>query len=164
MSVLTEASTLERAQLEIKYAAGTLTDAERWRRKLLNVGTGSRIATVRSVLHKPAGREAAEREYAQLSEDDQRAVLEVAVKHWSLNLNLAVRNLWHAAETLGFRGDSHRPKACGADRGDLPLKGHRRAGRRAGEVRLPRLSRNRGEVRQGERRQGAPWRRPLTLR
>jgi len=31
-------------------------------------------------------------------------------KHWSLNLNLAVRSLWHAAETRGFKGDSIDPK------------------------------------------------------
>ena len=39
MSVLTEDQTLHLAALEIKYAAGQLSDAERWRRIELRNGT-----------------------------------------------------------------------------------------------------------------------------
>jgi hypothetical protein len=31
-------------------------------------------------------------------------------QHWSLNVNLAVRKLWHAAEMLGFQADTLDPK------------------------------------------------------
>jgi hypothetical protein len=76
---------------------------------LLRIADGE-FDTVHSVLYTDAGREAALREYEQLSDDERKEVHETVAQHWSLNVNLAVRKLWHAAEVLGFRGDTLDPK------------------------------------------------------
>src|SRR3954447_12723503 len=61
-------------------------------------------------IHTDAGRVAARREYDQLSDDDREELKRVIAHHWSLNLNLAVRRMWHAANVLGFKGDTLDPK------------------------------------------------------
>ena len=66
--------------------------------------------------HRPAGgphhagHQAARREWDQLSDDDRAEVLAVISQHWSLNLNLAVRKMFHAASVLGFQADRLDPK------------------------------------------------------
>ena len=64
----------------------------------------------KDVIHSDAGHQAALREYEQLSDDDRQKVHESVAQHWSLNVNLAVRKLWHAAEVLGFKADTLDPK------------------------------------------------------
>src|SRR5215207_4005021 len=66
--------------------------------------------TVRSVLYTDAGRQAALREYEQLSDADLKELHETVAQHWSLNVNLAVRKLWHAAEVLGFQAGTLDPQ------------------------------------------------------
>jgi hypothetical protein len=62
------------------------------------------------VVHSDAGHAAARREWDQLSEDERIEVARVAAQQWDLNLNLAVRRMFHAANVLGFKGDSLDPK------------------------------------------------------
>jgi hypothetical protein len=54
--------------------------------------------------------EAARREFDQLSEDARDELRKVVGQHWSLNVNLAVRKLWHAATVLGFKPDTLDPQ------------------------------------------------------
>src|SRR3954454_6095191 len=65
---------------------------------------------VKPIVHSAAGHQAARREWDQLSDDDRAEVLEIISQHWSLNLNLAIRKMWHAASVLGFQADSLDPK------------------------------------------------------
>jgi hypothetical protein len=80
------------------------------RTKMLLRITDDQHEPVLPVLHTAAGRQAALREYKQLSDDEHAELLELVSQHWSLNVNLAVRKMWHAAEVLGFRGDTLDPK------------------------------------------------------
>lgn len=68
------------------------------------------IDTIKPFLHTDAGRAAARREYDQLSDDERTELLKVMAEHYSLNLNLAVRKVWHAANVLGFNGTTLDPK------------------------------------------------------
>src|SRR5215211_200141 len=43
------------------------------------------------VVHSPAGREAARREFDQLTDDERDELKRTVAQHWSLNVNLAVR-------------------------------------------------------------------------
>jgi hypothetical protein len=66
--------------------------------------------TAKSFIHTDAGRAAALREYKELTDDDREELHKAISQHWSLNLNLAVRKLWHDAHVLGFQPDSLDPK------------------------------------------------------
>jgi hypothetical protein len=68
------------------------------------------LETAKEFIHKPEGSEAARREWDDLNDDDRKGITELVAKHWSLNVNLAVRRLWHAAEVLGFQADTLDPK------------------------------------------------------
>jgi hypothetical protein len=68
------------------------------------------LETATEFIHKPEGSEAARREWDDLNDDDRKGITELVAKHWSLNVNLAVRRLWHAAEVLGFQADTLDPK------------------------------------------------------
>ena len=68
------------------------------------------LETAKEFIHSDAGREAARREWDDLTDDDRKEITIVVAKHWSLNVNLAVRRLWHAAAVLGFQPDTLDPK------------------------------------------------------
>jgi len=68
------------------------------------------VEATKPVLHSPGGREAARREFDQLTDDERDEIKQTIGQHWSLNVNLAVRRLWHAAEVLGFHPDSLDPQ------------------------------------------------------
>jgi hypothetical protein len=68
------------------------------------------VEATKPVLHSPGGREAARREFDQLTDDERDEIKQTIGQHWSLNVNLAVRRLWHAAEVLGFHADSLDPQ------------------------------------------------------
>jgi hypothetical protein len=72
--------------------------------------SGDDTDAAKNVIHTPAGREASSREYDELSDDERRELLETIAQHWCLNVNLAVRKLWHAACVLGFQPDTLDPK------------------------------------------------------
>lgn len=79
------------------------------RAQLLMDIAGDDIEAAKGSIHTGAGREAAMREYDELSDDDRHELLEVVAQHSALNLNLAVRKLWHAANVLGFKPDTLDP-------------------------------------------------------
>ena len=81
-----------------------------WRSHLLVKIADDDLDAARSVIHTAAGSEAARREWDQLSHDEQVEVASAAGQHWNLNLNLAVRKMFHAANVLGFQGDTLDPK------------------------------------------------------
>src|SRR4051794_19412540 len=66
--------------------------------------------TAGSFVHTETGREAARKEWEHLGEGQRDDVKHIITNHWSLNLNLAVRRMWHAASVLGFKGDTLDPK------------------------------------------------------
>lgn len=68
------------------------------------------VDTIKPVIHSAAGRDAARLEFDQLSDDHLAELRERVCHHWSLNLNLAVRVLWHTANVLGFQATSLDPK------------------------------------------------------
>jgi hypothetical protein len=72
--------------------------------------TDDKLDAAAEFLHSIAGHEAALREYEQLNDDDRDDLHQLVVGHWSLNVNLAVRKMWHAAEVLGFQADTLDPK------------------------------------------------------
>ena len=78
-------------------------------RLLLDIA-GSDLAAAAAVIHAPAGLEATRSEYDQLSDEDRHELHQEVGQHWSLNVNLAVRKLWHAASVLRFRPDTMDPK------------------------------------------------------
>jgi hypothetical protein len=80
------------------------------RSQLLLRITNDNEDTAGQFIHTDAGRVAAHREYEQLSDDDREELKRVIAHHWSLNLNLAVRRMWHAASVLGFKADTLDPK------------------------------------------------------
>jgi hypothetical protein len=61
------------------------------------------IDTAKDFIHKPEGSEAVRREWDDLDDEGRKEVTEIVAQHWSLNVNLAVRRLWHAAKVLGFQ-------------------------------------------------------------
>ncbi len=71
---------------------------------------GSDLHAAAAVIHEPAGLEAARSEYEHLTDEDRRELHEQIAEHWSLNVNLAVRKLWHAAAVLNFQPDTLDPK------------------------------------------------------
>lgn len=68
------------------------------------------IDTAKHFIHKPEGSEAARREWDDMDDEGRTEVTELVAQHWSLNVNLAVRRLWHAAKVLGFQPDTLDPK------------------------------------------------------
>ena len=68
--------------------------------------TGDDTAAAKAVVHADAGRLAAKREFDGLGVDDRRELVRSVGQHWSLNVSLAVRKLWHAASVLGFQPDT----------------------------------------------------------
>jgi hypothetical protein len=80
------------------------------RAKLVMDIAGDDLAAAGAVVHAPAGREAAKREYDQLSDEARADLHQLVGQHWSLNVNLAVRKLWHAANVLGFKPDTLNPQ------------------------------------------------------
>ena len=72
--------------------------------------TDDEVDAAREFLHSAAGHEAALREYEQLTDDERDDLHKLVSNHWSLNVNVAVRKMWHAAQVLGFRGDTLDPK------------------------------------------------------
>jgi hypothetical protein len=39
-----------------------------------------------------------------------KEVTKIVTQHWSLNVNLAVRRLWHAAQVLGYQAQTLDPQ------------------------------------------------------
>jgi hypothetical protein len=68
------------------------------------------METARVFIHKPEGAEACRREWDDLTDEGRSEITGLVAKHWSLNVNLAVRRLWHAAKVLGFQPDTLDPK------------------------------------------------------
>ncbi len=78
--------------------------------RLLTDIAGDDLNAVKNVIHRPAGFEAAAREYERLADDARRALHEQVGAHWNVNVNLAIRKLWHAAGVLHFQPDTIDPK------------------------------------------------------
>ena len=78
-------------------------------RMLLRIA-GDKVDTVKPVMHTYAGRQAALTEYEQLNDTERHELHATVAQHWSLNVNLAVRKLWHASEILGFKADTLDPQ------------------------------------------------------
>ncbi len=78
--------------------------------RLLTDIAGGNQDVARDVIHEPAGLEAAAREYEQLSDDARRALNSQIGEHWNVNINLAIRKLWHAAGVLRFKPTTIDPK------------------------------------------------------
>lgn len=68
------------------------------------------VEVAKDFVHRPEGREAARREWDDMDDDGRRAVTEMVAAHWSVNVNLAVRRLWHAARVLGFQPGTLDPQ------------------------------------------------------
>jgi hypothetical protein len=80
------------------------------RAQLLLDITGDDLETARGFIHTDAGREAVRREWDDMDDDGRKDITEIVSQHWSLNVNLAVRKLWHAANVLGFQPTTLDPK------------------------------------------------------
>jgi hypothetical protein len=80
------------------------------RSQLLLRITNDNEETAGQFIDTDAGRVAAHREYDQLSDEQREELKRVIANHWSVNLNLAVRRMWHAAGVLGFKADTLDPK------------------------------------------------------
>jgi hypothetical protein len=61
------------------------------------------IETAKDFIHKPEGTEAVRREWDDMDNEGRKEVTGIVTQHWSLNVNLAVRRLWHAAQVLGYQ-------------------------------------------------------------
>ncbi len=80
------------------------------RAHLLTDITGDDLEAAREAIHTEAGKVAAKREHDALSDEERAKLTNAVAQHWSLNVNLAVRRMWHAATVLGFQPDTLDPK------------------------------------------------------
>jgi len=67
---------------------------------LLTGIAGDDMQAAATVIDLPAGQEAANREYEQLSEAERAAVLELVGLHWSLCVKRSIELLWHVCGKL----------------------------------------------------------------
>ncbi len=68
------------------------------------------VNVAKDVIHKPGGREAAEREWAEIPSEKREAVAQEVMDHWAMCTTQAVKRLYHAAAVLGFQPDTLDPK------------------------------------------------------
>jgi len=68
------------------------------------------VNVAKDVIHKPGGRKAAEREWAEIPSEKLDAVAREVMDHWAMCTTQAVKRLYHAATVLGFQPDTLDPK------------------------------------------------------